>query len=71
MLYRIKAGGHEYFLVRASDDAVMKIARQKIWQVRPGEKIQVFRGTRLINQWTKLSMFDDLDKDYWGLSPDV
>jgi|GEM_PF-5334059 len=59
MLYRIKAGSREYYLVRASDEAVIKIARAKVWEIAPGEKISVFRGEVLIGETNRLSLFDD------------
>jgi hypothetical protein len=59
MRYRIKAGSREYYLVRASDESVMKIARAKIWDIAPGEKISVFRGDVLIGETTRISLIDD------------
>lgn len=61
MLYRIRAGDREYHLVRASVDTVMKIAREKVWDLSPGEKVLVLRGRgqELIGEITRLPLFDE------------
>lgn len=59
MHYRIRAGDREYHLVRSSVDTVMKIAREKAWDLSPGEKVLVFRGQQLIGEVTHLPLFDE------------
>jgi hypothetical protein len=68
MLYRIKTGSREYYLVRASEHSVKKIAREKIWQISPGEKVSVFRGKDLVKEFTRLSLLDEEDRKRFGLS---
>jgi hypothetical protein len=55
-------------ITRASDASVVKIARLKIWQIAPGEKISVYRGEKLIAKFTRLSLFDDDEKQRFGLN---
>jgi hypothetical protein len=62
-LYTIKAGDCEYQLVSWSIDAVTKVARQKVWQIAPGEKVLVYRGTKLIGELTRHGLFDEADGD--------
>jgi hypothetical protein len=66
MLFRIKAGNCEYKLVAWSIEAVKKAARAKIWQVASGEKVSLFRGDEMIDQWTRHSLFDAEDRERFG-----
>ena len=40
---------------------MVKIARAKIWQISPGEKVSVYRGKVLIGEITRLSLFGEDD----------
>jgi hypothetical protein len=66
MLYRIKAGNREFYLVRASQRSVMKLAHEKSRQLAIGEKVYVFRGDKLIAEVTRLSIFDEADRQRFG-----
>ena len=55
MLFRIKAGNREFYLVRASERPVIKLAHEKSRGLPIGEKVAVFRGDTLIAEITSLS----------------
>ena len=57
MLFRIKAGDREFYLVRASERPVIKLAHEKSRGLPIGEKVAVFRGDKLIAEITRLSLF--------------
>jgi hypothetical protein len=63
LLYRIKAGEYESYLVRSSLDSVMKVAREKARQLPFGQKVSVFCGEALIAETTRLSLFDELEEE--------
>jgi len=48
MLFRIRAGDREFYLVRASERPVIKLAHEKSRGLPIGEKVAVFRGDKLI-----------------------
>ena len=62
MLFRIRAGDREFYLVRASERPVIKLAHEKSRGLPIGEKVAVFRGDKLIAEITRLSLFDEADK---------
>jgi hypothetical protein len=70
MLFRIKAGNREFYLVRASLQSVMKVARAKVWEVPVGGKVSVLQGDKLIVETTRMSIFDEGDQERFGLLDD-
>jgi hypothetical protein len=66
MLFRIKAGNREFYMVRASERSVIKLAREKSRQLPIGEKVSVFRGEKPIAEITRLSLFDEEDRERFG-----
>jgi hypothetical protein len=71
MLFRIKAGDREFYLVRASERPVIKLAHEKSRGLPIGEKVAVFRGDKLIAEITSLSLFDEADKERFGSLGDL
>jgi hypothetical protein len=63
MLYRIKAGPHECYLVRQFLASVMKIAHRKAERLPFGEYVLVFRGNVLVARATRIDLFDGLDDE--------
>jgi hypothetical protein len=57
MLYKIEIGDREFYLVRASDDAVFKVAQQKLL---PGERALVYRGKTPIGASDQIGLFDSV-----------
>ena len=66
MLFRIKAGDREFYMVRASAQPVIELAREKCRQLPVGETVTAFCGDQRIYEGTRYSLFSDVDTERFG-----
>ena len=54
-IYTVRARKCEYRAAKPTLEAALIVAHEKVWQISPGEKVSIYRGTELIGEIKPMS----------------
>jgi len=54
-IYTVRARNCEYRAAKPTLEAALIVAHAKVWQISPGEKVSIYRGTELIGEIKPMS----------------
>ena len=54
-IYTVRARNCEYRAAKPTLEAALIVAHEKVWQISPGEKVSIYRGTQLIGKIKPMS----------------
>jgi hypothetical protein len=54
-IYTVRARNCEYRAAKPTLEAALCVAHEKVWQISPGEKVSIYRGTELIGEIKPMS----------------
>lgn len=54
-IYTVMARNCEYRAAKPTLEAALIVAHEKVWQISPGEKVSIYRGTELIGEIKPMS----------------
>jgi hypothetical protein len=54
-IYTVRARNCEYRAANPTLEAALIVAHEKVWQISPGEKVSIYRGTELIGEIKPMS----------------
>jgi hypothetical protein len=54
-IYTVRARNCEYRAAKPTLEAALIVAYEKVWQISPGEKVSIYRGTELIGEIKPMS----------------
>ncbi|WP_157088282.1 hypothetical protein [Bradyrhizobium jicamae] len=53
--YTVRARNYEYPAAKPTLEEALIVAHEKVWQISPGEKVSIYRGTELIGEIKPMS----------------